>query len=231
MRKYLRKLIPDHAVLPLIITALTLIASYQGAKWVQMLTHNANALDMTVGLDRMIPLQPVWVLVYFGSYFFWIWQYLLLTRQDAKIACTMAAADIVAKGICLVCYLALPSTLSRPEITGEGLFPSLMRLLYFIDTPTNLFPSTHCMVPWLATRCLLKCQDLNRKNTVCTVSFIGTLMVFASTVFTKQHVVVDIFAGVAVAEIGLLAAKFTPLTRIVENWNRRFMESKLINYL
>lgn len=231
MRKFLRKLIPEHAILPLLITGITLILSYQLAKWVQLFTHNANAMDVTLSIDGYFGFQPVWVAVYFGSYFFWIWQYLLLVRESPKLACTMAAADIVAKGICLVLYLALPTTNVRPEVTGNGIFPFLMRLLYTIDTPTNLLPSIHCLVPWMGTRYLMERKTMKHKKLVCLISLVGTFMVFASTLYTKQHVVLDVIAGVAVAEIGWLAARFTPLGRTVEKWNQRFMESKLIKYL
>ena len=36
------------------------------------------------------------------------------------------------------------------------------------------------------------------------VSFVSALLVFASTVFVKQHCFIDIIGGVVVAELGLL---------------------------
>ena len=39
------------------------------------------------------------------------------------------------------------------------------------------------------------------------VNFVFSLLVCASTVLVKQHVVVDIFAGIAVAEAGLLLSR------------------------
>ena len=39
------------------------------------------------------------------------------------------------------------------------------------------------------------------------VNFVFSLLVCASTVLVKQHVFVDIFAGIAVVELGLLLAR------------------------
>ena len=39
------------------------------------------------------------------------------------------------------------------------------------------------------------------------MNFVFSLLVCASTVLVKQHVVVDIFAGIAVAEAGLLLSR------------------------
>lgn len=39
------------------------------------------------------------------------------------------------------------------------------------------------------------------------VNFVFSLLVCLSTVLVKQHVIVDIFAGIAVAELGLLLSR------------------------
>ena len=49
------------------------------------------------------------------------------------------------------------------------------------------------------------------------------LLVFASTVFLKQHLVIDIAGGVLFAEAGLYLAKKFRLGRIFEGLNRRLL--------
>lgn len=39
------------------------------------------------------------------------------------------------------------------------------------------------------------------------MNFVFSLLVCLSTVLVKQHVIVDIFAGIAVAELGLLLSR------------------------
>jgi len=60
---------------------------------------------------------------------------------------------------------------------------------------------------------------------------VGSLLVFASTLFTKQHVIVDVFSGVAVAEIGFVIAKYTKLPSVLGRLNEKFMNTKLCQFL
>ena len=70
------------------------------------------------------------------------------------------------------------------------------------------------------------------KNTAIKLS--GILLagaVFFSTLFTKQHVVWDVLAGVAVAELGYCISKYTRLPVLLGRLNERFMATKLGHFL
>lgn len=231
LRRLLRKLVPTHAILPLCMTGLMMAFSYAGAKLFQLLFGWENAIDITSSFDRATPFMPVWILVYIGSYFFWIYQYTTVAKESPAMACRLAVADAVAKVICLIFFVALPTTNVRPEVECGGVIGFLMRLIYWIDTPTNLFPSAHCFVAWMGTRYLFECKKLRHKALTCSLCLIGTLMIFLSTLFTKQHVIIDVFGGIAVAEIGWLVARFTSLPSRFERLNEKFMQTKLCSYL
>ena len=102
-------------------------------------------------------------------------------------------------------FLLLPTTIARPEADGSGLIGWLTRIIYMADTPVTLFPSIHCLDSWLCWRFLVKCKKVPRWYKW--VNFVFSLLVCASTVLVKQHVFVDIFAGIAVAELGLLLSR------------------------
>ena len=70
----------------------------------------------------------------------------------------------------------------------------------------TLFPSIHCLDSWLCWRFLVKIEWIPKWYKW--INFLFTLLVCASTVLVKQHLLVDIFAGIAVAEIGLLLSRF-----------------------
>lgn len=226
-RRILRRIIPTYAIFPLALTGLMNLTAYQGAKLVQLIFGMERAIDMTGKWDAFFSFTPAWVLVYIGTFAFWIYQYTTVARESPQKAYALAAADAVAKLICLVFFVCLPTTNTRSEVTGSGVIPFLMRFIYWIDTPSNLFPSIHCFVAWLGTRYLFECRKLRHRALTCVFCLIGTLLVFASTLFTKQHVVVDVLSGVAVAEIGYLVARFTSLPRLIERINDRFMQTKL----
>lgn len=226
-RRILRRLIPTYAILPLCLTGLTNLLAYQGAKVFQLLFGVENAVDVTSAFDVATPFQPAWVLVYIGTYFFWIYQYVTVAKESPRMACRLAVADGIAKIICLFFFVVIPTTNVRPEVEGSGVIPFLMRAIYFLDTPTNLFPSIHCFVAWMGTRYLFSCKKLRFKPLVCILCCMGTLMVFASTLLTKQHVLLDVIGGIAVSEIGWLVARFTKLPQKLEPLADAFAQTKL----
>ena len=194
-----------------------------------MIFRFQNALDMSLPFDLATPFIPGWGWIYIGSFAFWIYLYTTVAQDSPEAAYKLSIADCVGKLISLVFFLALPTTNVRPEVEGSSLTALLMRIIYAMDTPTNLFPSIHCFIVWLGTRYIFSCKNLKRKSLHCFISLCGTLLVFASTLFTKQHVVLDVFGGIAAAEIGWLIATFSPLSNILQKWNERFMKTKLCN--
>lgn len=225
-RKLLRKLIPTYAILPLAMTGLANLIAYSGVKLLQLLPGFPST-DLTGVVDGYFPFQPAWVLMYIGTFLFWFFQYTTVARESPAMAYRLAAGDFVAKMICMLFFIFLPTTNVRPEVTGDGFIPFLMRFIYWIDTPTNLFPSIHCFVAWMGTHYMFLTKKVRCKPLVCILCVIGSLMVFASTLFTKQHVFWDVIGGVVVAEIGFFAAKFTRLPNVVEKLNEKFMKTRL----
>ena len=99
--------------------------------------------------------------------------------------------------------------ITRPEITGTDIFSQLVRFIYSVDAPVNLFPSIHCLESWCCIRAAYKMNFKTEKRTnyyrVATI--LMSLGIFASTLFIKQHVIADVFGGIAAFEIGMILAK------------------------
>ena len=81
----------------------------------------------------------------------------------------------------------------------------LMRFLYSMDAADNLFPSIHCLVSWL---CYIGIRG-NKKvpQWIRTTFCICAIAVFISTLTTKQHVIYDVVAGVALVEVTYRVSK------------------------
>ncbi len=229
-RRTLRRVVPTFAIFPLLLTGLTDVVAYMGAKLLQSI-FSFSYIDLTTVYDAAFPFSPAWVLIYIATYAFWIYQYTTVAKESPEAACRLAAADTVAKLLCLIFFVAMPTTNVRPEVEGTGLIPFLMRAIYSLDTPTNLFPSIHCFVAWMGTRYLFRRKNLRYKALTCTLCVIGSLLVFASTLYTKQHVILDVIGGVAVAEVGYLVARFTKLPALIGKLNDRFLKTPLSRIL
>lgn len=170
---------------------------YYGARVLNQLLGR-RYLDMTTWLDRLIPLAPPWLGVYFLCYLFWGVCYWRVLRGEPANAERLFRADLLAKAICLVIFLALPTTNQRPEIIGTGFWEEGMRLLYRIDRADNLFPSIHCLVSWL---CFTSVRSSRASLPVKGAVLAGAVLVCLSTLFTCQHVLADAAAGIFIAEL------------------------------
>lgn len=80
----------------------------------------------------------------------------------------------------------------RPELAGDGICIQLVRLLYKIDTPTNILPSLHVFNAAVCCSAILKNQRLKEKRGVAITTIILTVLIILSTVFLKQHSIVDV---------------------------------------
>lgn len=168
--------------------------------WVtQALVAHRSLIDMTTALDRLIPFDPHWVLIYVACFAYWAVNYVLMARQDNWYS--IMTADVLAKLLCGAIFLLLPTTNVRPEITGTGLTDWLMGLIYRLDAPLDLFPSIHCMESWICFRGIL--GQARTPKWYQAFSGVFALLVCLSTLFTRQHVIADVIAGVLLGELCL----------------------------
>lgn len=171
-------------------------AVYLGARQIVQSWHH---YDMTTSFDSLIPFLPWTISVYWGCYLFWCINYFLCSVQEKSERDRFFCADALAKGICFLLYLILPTTNIRPEITGNTVWDDLMKLLYSVDAADNLFPSIHCLVSWLCWIGVRRRKDISLlyRN----FSLAMAVVVCISTLTTRQHVIADVVGGILLAEI------------------------------
>ncbi|HEX6899786.1 MAG TPA: phosphatase PAP2 family protein [Thermoanaerobaculia bacterium] len=147
-----------------------------------------------LALDRVFPLRPAWALVYGSLYLFMILLPVLVVRQQEQIRRTVLAYLMVWM-TAYVCFLAYPTMAPRPvEVVGEGFAVWGLRFLYSADPPYNCFPSLHVAHSFVSA---LTCYRIHRGVGIATV--LCALLVGVSTLFTKQHYILDVIAGIFLA--------------------------------
>lgn len=200
---------PKYMRFPLLLVIIFHFSSYFLTK---LITNNAVAYDLSTEIDKCIPFSPFFILFYILAYAQWLFSYIYHFRQSEKCCYQLATSDLLSKIICTVCFIFIPTTIARPAISGNGFFESITGIIFALDTPINLFPSMHCLMSWL---CFRSSGLINRPSFVYTsVQFIFSLLVFASTVFVKQHFFIDIIFGIVVAEICWFLTRHFSLWRI-----------------
>lgn len=88
----------------------------------------------------------------------------------------------------------------------------------------NLLPSIHCLESWLCFRNALRFKGVPRWYLPLTA--LMTLLVFASTLLVKQHVLVDVPAGILAAELGLFLANKCRLGGLIERLEAPFLNKQ-----
>lgn len=159
---------------------------------------------ISVPADDLIPFVPGFILIYVLAFVQWGLNYLHLAHVDRTTCLRFAGALLLAKLVCGGVFLIYPTCMTfRPTPEGHDLISALARLIFAADTPPdNLFPSIHCLESWMCLRLSLRSKTL--PGWVKGLCAVFTVLVFASVVLIKQHVLMDIPAGIAVGEICLL---------------------------
>ena len=113
----------------------------------------------------------------------------------------------------------------RPvEFPRDNIFTDVVRWLYKTDTPTNILPSIHVFNSLAIHMSLTNCQALRGKKNVRIVSFILTMLIIMSTMFLKQHSVIDVCMGATLALFGHLL--FYPERSLSFSRNAYYNEGK-----
>lgn len=210
MKEKIQKLIPAYAVFPLLACLAVNFLVYMG---IAPIADSWKHYDLTTTFDQAVPIVPEFIIIYLGCYLFWGINYILIAGQGKEHCYRFVTADIMSRLICCLFFLILPTTNIRPEL-GDGLWENILQFVYDIDAPTRLFPSIHCLVSWF---CYIGIRGQKQvPKWYRAFSCVFALLVCASTQFTKQHYIVDVFGGIAIAELTYYIAFHTKCYRPLE---------------
>ena len=166
-----------------------------------------------LAIDRTLPLVPVWALGYGTLYLFLILLPLLVVREDDLIRRMAHAYLLIWIAAYLFFFVFYPTAAPRPLTVSAGGFGAWgLKALYSADPPINCFPSLHVAHSFVSA---FAAGRVNRR--LGRVAVICAALVALSTLFTKQHYVVDVIGGIALAFVAYVTflAKY-PRERVPE---------------
>ena len=179
--------------LPLYLAAFFIIEKFvTGPYWVTQLP-----------VDQLIPFCPYFI------FFYMSWSPLLavlgvyLILKDAEgfrryiwmLALSFFSATVF-------CVLVPNCQELRPaDLQVRDIFTWAVQLTYDLDTNTNVFPSVHVVGVIDAWFAIWHTRGLKKRAWRWSTAVYGVLVI-ASTMFIKQHAVIDVLAGLAVGFLG-----------------------------
>ena len=228
LKKYIDPIVPLWGIPPLLMCFIINCFAYYITMW---LCEDLHHYDLTLPFDLEIPVVTEWVFVYtFFCYPFWLFGYCYIAhvrRNDPLGLFRFATADYMARLICMLFFIFLPTTNVRPEIDGTSIADKLTNGIYSIDQPTNLFPSLHCLVSWFVFIGVR--WRKNVKRWVKILIFVSAVAIMASTQFLKQHYIVDLLGGVVLAELCYYICGRISLPEKLLHWYERVVKKLFPN--
>lgn len=155
-------------------------------------------------LDDFIPFCKYAVVPYF-AWFLWIPATLLgflhsAPRSEFSRLCLSLFGGMT---LALVCYILVPTGLYlRPyRVFGSDIFAQAVRLLYTIDTSTNVCPSIHVFnsVTLAIAYCRSSLFAAPGRRWVRSAAVLLCISIVLSTVLLRQHSVIDVLFGLLLA--------------------------------
>ena len=192
------------------------------------LCQGAPHWDLSIPADARVPFLPWMILIYVGVFAWWLYICRLMANRDRREADRFFLAMVLLYGITLLFFLFFPTSIVRPELTGDSIWIVFLRLLYQFDTPENLFPSVHCSLGWLHWIAVRGKKDI--PFWIRCTGFLLAVAVCISTVAIRQHVLADVFAGILLSEICWLLARIPTLRSRYASFIDRLMKPLLNRY-
>ena len=147
-------------------------------------------------LDRAIPFLD-WTIWIYCSYGIFLLLPFAVCRDDRRAARALYAlmANSIVAGLI---FVAWPTSGVTQQPTLEGVSGFLWTALLAVDRPANYLPSLH-----VANACICGFVVGREPNAWRYVGPVWALLIVVSTLTTKQHFVVDLPAGAALAGLSV----------------------------
>ena len=154
--------------------------------------------DPSIALDSRIPFIPAFIVPYI-IWFAWVpltAVYLVIEDEDEF----RKARFMLITGMTVFLFISavFPTRLSlRPEVMpSDSFFCNLIEALYSADTSTNVFPSIHVYNTCVMWYTFIHSKGrLSENRTAWIVMTLISLLICMSTIFIKQHSLIDVLGA------------------------------------
>lgn len=151
-------------------------------------------------LDDFIPFCELFVIPYLIWFLYIPAIFLFLFYHSKNEFYRICAYEFTGMTIALIIYTIYPNGLHLrlSELNRDNFLIHIVQFLYSNDTPTNVCPSIHVFATISAHICLIKSPHMKEQHTrkiIKVVSLILAILICLSTVFLKQHSIIDLVCG------------------------------------
>ncbi|MFB9273973.1 phosphatase PAP2 family protein [Cohnella cellulosilytica] len=169
--------------------------------WMYALTNdieNQEVYSLATAVDGTIPFVK-WFALPYSIWIFYIYVCLFyFFKKDINVYYRNLMTYAISALLCYLIYSVFQTTVARPFVVGDDPVSMLMRYIYNRDQPFNCFPSIHCFSSYMVMRAIWTSSFRNKRN-VALITGMSSLIIL-STLFVKQHVIMDVLGAVFLVE-------------------------------
>lgn len=154
-------------------------------------------------IDSKIPFNMWFIIPYC------IWYLLIflipyyLYKKDKNIFIKYIISYVFCTVIANILFIIYPTYVDRPVVTGTSILELITRIVFWVDTPAqNCFPSLHCAVSMLFILYMFECKKCPLYLKILTL--IISILIMIATLYTKQHVFIDLLSGDVLAIVSYI---------------------------
>ena len=171
------------------------------------LTVTAPKYILHSPLDDLIPFNEWFVIPYCSWFLLLVAVTALLWWKDTASYDKLCLMMFSGMTFCLIVYMLLPNGLDlRPTVEEIGRSnPAMwvMQLLWKADASVNVCPSIHCQSTACMAIAISESKLAEERPVLRPIALVWAALICLSTVFTKQHSVLDVVCGLTVAVVWL----------------------------
>lgn len=162
-------------------------------------------------IDDYIPFLKIFIIPYLFWFFYIGMGLLYFGLKSKKDYFYLLKLIYISMTVCYIIYCILPSGQElRPIIKDTDILSKLINLIYSIDPPTNVCPSLH-VIDAISVNIVVWNSELFTDNKkIKILSLICMILICLSTMFIKQHSVIDVFTGIAFSIVLYLSVYILP---------------------
>lgn len=166
--------------------------------------RNQQVTIVSIGIDHKIPFLEIFIVPYLIWFPYIVGMFLIFFFKDKEEFIRMIKYLYMGMTLFIIISYLFPNGLDiRPAyFERDNIFVRLVQMIYRSDTSTNVVPSIHAYNSIVVMIAALKSEKVLtkswQKKTCCVIS----VLIVLSTVFVKQHSVLDVFAAMALVWTG-----------------------------
>jgi len=165
-----------------------------------------DSVQVNTSLDDLIPYLSWFVIFYVAWMPLLYIAFIYLGITNRSLYWRTIIAYNAAVTVSNLIFILFPTSMPRPEISGNDIFNMLVLFIYNHDQPVNCFPSIHCLTTYLLFISMIRHQLFSVGMRVLFSVFFWSII--ASTVFIKQHALVDVTGGILLAEMAYRVVEY-----------------------